>query len=128
MPAGGHPQAPRQHEAGSIQSEGSNSSPPYGGHSLDLGSTLGPSEMVLPLLMSWIEDADSCPGFEIAEEKAVALVLVARRAGQPQIVLYGGPTERSWEQMIDLHQSAGYCHLGQAVATAVSSLLRHTTS
>jgi hypothetical protein len=78
---------------------------------------------LLPFLLAWIEDLHSPSGLRIDEKDTVALVAVAKRAGQPEVVLRRGSAQGSRKQMIKFHRPADDHFLSQAVATTVTPLL-----
>src|SRR6185295_4304552 len=128
MPTGGHPKSSRQDEARPIQLERCYRCASYGCRPIDPSRALGPGEVLLPFLLTRIEDSHFRSGLRIDDEKPVALMVVTERTGQPQVVFRRWPAEGSWKQMIEFHGFADDNFPGQAVTTAVSRLLCHSTA
>ncbi len=127
MPAGSHPQPSCQNEARPIQSESCHSRSPNGCRSIDPSRAFNPCEMLAPTLLTGVEDAHPRPSGRIDDEHAVALVVIAERTGKPEVAFLRWSAEGPRDQMIDLHGLSDDKLLGQAVTTAMSRLLRHST-
>lgn len=125
MPPGGNPEPSREDEAGTIELERRNRSTPSDGRPVDARCVVGPFEVVFPALRSRVEDLDERTRLRIDNEDAATLVIVAERAGEPEILFRRRTAKRSRNEMIDLHWPANDPFLSQAVPAAMQRLLRH---
>lgn len=50
-------------------------------------------------------------------------VIIAKRAGKPEVCFFGLPTERLRNNVVELHRGADNCFLGQAIAATPLCLL-----
>src|SRR5512140_719814 len=65
-----------------------------------------PTEMLGPCLAPWVEQAHDVSCERVGSRYPIPLVIVAHRAGGPEILLDGEPAERPRDDVIDLHPRA----------------------
>src|SRR5262245_58806346 len=81
--------------------------------------------MLVPDLVSRIEERDKLPRQGISKRDSPRLVIVAQRTGEPEIVLLSQPTEGLRDEVIQLHRRADDGLGGQAIPATMSSLSRY---
>lgn len=89
MPADGHPRLARSYQRGPIDLQRYNGCPPGWGQADHAITLCRPGEMFRPDLMAWVEEQFQRAREGIAGGNLIVLVLVAERAGQPEVIFFG---------------------------------------
>jgi len=78
-----------------------------------------PGKVLAPDLVAWVKEAHDLAGVGVERGDAVAFVVVAERAGEPEVIFFGLATERRGDDVVDLDWSADHALLGETVAAPV---------
>lgn len=88
MPTRDNPTPPGFHELGTIQANRSDRSSASWRLADDKRSLRAPAEMIQPDLLSWVEETHDFPGVRVGSGDSIALVIVAHRAREPEVLLW----------------------------------------
>jgi hypothetical protein len=76
--------------------------------------------------MPGIEKSNEQAGLGILTGDSGSLVLIAERAGEPEIILNSEPAQRPGKEMLHFHGRAHDGFLSQAITTAMPRLVGNT--
>ena len=128
MPANLDPVCPDQHGNIIVQIQGINCRPSTGRAADDLGPISTPTEMTLPLLSPRVEKPRPATRLWIVTAGFIALMTIAQRTGQPQVLYIIAAAPGTWFDMLDLERFIDMLLVRSTVATAVLGLFDNTGS
>jgi hypothetical protein len=128
VPTDAHPQPARADQRRTVELQGRDGCTTGGSQTKDFGTIIAPCEMLAPCLMTWVEEMRALICLWIGCCDPICLMPITYRAGRPQVVLFGLPTQRLRDDVIDLHWNANDRLLREAIAATVAGLGGDTLS
>lgn len=81
--------------------------------------------MLAPVLVARVEQVNSLPGQRVRRGDATALMLVAKRTSQPEVLYFRESTKQFGDNVVDFHGRTNDRLRRLAIATAVTSGCPH---
>ncbi len=80
----------------------------------------------MPYLRTWIEQRRRSSRLRVYRLRLCSFVIITGRAGQPQIILFGTPPSRQWNDVLNVQRDSYHCLLRLTVAAPITCSFRHT--
>ena len=128
VPSDRDPLLPGLDQAFTVQLESVDCGSPDRRQAQDDVPFIRPLEMVLPLLVTWIEQSDRLSRSRIGGGYPTSFRVVACGACQPEVVLLSGTSQHFGDQVFDLHGKACDCFLCEAVSATMGRLSGNSVS